>query len=43
MGEVDNPHHAENNRQPDAYKHQVGDAIDDLQRKSCKKIHWRIP
>jgi len=43
MCEVDNPHHAEYHRQPDTYEHQVGDAIDDLQRKSCKKIHCWIP
>ena len=32
MREIDHPHHAENDRQPDAYKREAGDSIKHLDR-----------
>ena len=39
MREIDHPHHAENDREPDADQAQAGDRVEDLDRQERSEIH----
>src|SRR5258708_40221134 len=39
MGEIDDPHHAEDNRQPDADQRQAGNCVEHLDRQESNEVH----
>jgi hypothetical protein len=43
MCDIDDPHHAENNRQPDADQRQAGNRIKDLDRQKSTRSTFSIP
>src|SRR6266568_8216186 len=42
MGEIDHPHHAEDDRQPDADERQAGYRVEDLDCEQSNKIHFHL-
>ena len=42
MGEIDDPHHAEDDRQPDADQRQAGDGVKHLDRQESNEIHVHL-
>ena len=42
MCDIDDPHHAENNRQSDADQRQAGNRVKDLDRQESNEIHVRL-
>ena len=39
VGEIDDPHHAEDDRQPEADQREAGDRVEDLDRQERDEIH----